>query len=318
MVAVVIPPHSPFELGCVAEVFGIEHPGVPDHYRFDVCAETPGVLPTKVGYGMLIERGLDLLDTADSVFVTGWPDRAAHPSSRLAEALVAAHTRGARIVGICSGAFALAAVGLLDGRAATTHWRMADELTARYPSVLVQPHALYVDHGDVATSAGTGAAIDLALALVRRDFGAAHAADIARHMVLPPHREGGQHQYHQVAPHRDTPEQGTLARILDWAGQNLHRPISIDELAAQGAVSPRTLARLFDRHLGTTPGKWLLRRRIEQARVLLERTDTPVAAIATATGFGDPSNFRRRFTDEVGTTPTNYRHTFTQPACEQF
>lgn len=313
VVAVVTPPQSTFELGCVAEVFGIEHPGVPARYSFDVCAETPGALPTKAGYRMLVEHGLDVLGTADSVFVTGWPDRAARPSPEFTQALIKAHVRGARIVGICSGTFALAAIGLLDGRDATTHWRMVEELAVRYPAVTVRPHALYVNHDDVATSAGTGAAIDLALELVRRDFGAAYAADVARHMVLPPHRDGGQRQYSWAPPHRDAPEQETLTRILDWAGENLHRPISVEDLAAQGAISPRTLARLFDRHIGTAPGKWLLRRRIEQARALLERTDATVAAIGAATGFPDPSNFRRRFADEVGTTPSDYRRTFAQP-----
>ncbi|WAL66386.1 helix-turn-helix domain-containing protein [Amycolatopsis cynarae] len=313
VVAVVTPPQSTFELACVAEVFGIEHPGVPTRYSFDVCAETPGALPTKAGYRMLIEHGLDVLGTADSVFVTGWPDRLAQPSPELARALTDAHARGARIVGICSGTFALAAIGLLDGREATTHWRMAEELQARYPRVAVRPHALYVDHGDVATSAGTGAAVDLALELVRRDFGAAYAADIARHMVLPPHRDGGQRQYSWTPPDRNAPEQETLAAILAWAEENLHRPIVNDDLATRGAVSSRTLARLFDRHLGTTPGKWLLRRRIEQARALLERTDAPVAAIGAATGFPDSSNFRRRFSEEVGTTPGSYRRTFGHP-----
>ncbi|WP_218025995.1 GlxA family transcriptional regulator [Nocardia miyunensis] len=311
--AVVTPPQSTFELACVAEVFGIEHPGVPTRYAFDVCAETPGALPTKAGYRMLVDHGLDALRTADSIFVTGWPDRDERPSAGLTRAVCEAHRRGARIVGICSGTFALAAIGLLDGREATTHWRMAEELRERYPRVRVRPHALYVNHGDVATSAGTGAAIDLALELVRRDFGAAYAADIARHMVLPPHREGGQRQYTRTPPRRRTPQPDMLAPALSWIEDNLHRPIAVDELAARCAVSPRTLARLFDRHLGTTPGKWLMHRRIHHACALLERTDATVAAVGAATGFPDPSNFRRRFAHEVGTTPSDYRRTFAQP-----
>ncbi|GAA1942582.1 GlxA family transcriptional regulator [Amycolatopsis minnesotensis] len=304
--AVVVPPQSTFELGCVAEVFGIEHPGVETRYAFEVCGEARGAVPTKAGYEMVIPRGLDALEEADSIFVTGWPDRGAPPSPELRTALTAAHARGARVAGICSGAFALAATGLLDGRAATTHWRMADELARRYPDVLVRPQALYVDHGDVATSAGTGAAIDLALELVRRDFGAAYAADIARQMVLPPHREGGQRQYARVTPARPAP----LSAVIEWAEANLHRPVSVDDLAATGAVSTRTLTRLFERELGTTPGKWLLRRRLREACALLERTDATIEGVAAAAGFGDVSNFRRRFADEYGTPPSTYRRTF--------
>lgn len=312
-VAVVTSPQSTFELGCVAEVFGIEHPGVESRYSFDVCTEVPGMLPTKAGYRMVVEHGLDLVAVADSVFVTGWPDRAERPSPKLTKALTDAHARGARIVGICSGAFALAAIGLLDGRTATTHWRMAEELASRYPKVAVRPRALYVNHGDVATSAGTGAAIDLALELVRRDCGAAYAADIARHMVLPPHRAGGQRQYSRVPPRPEKTELRRLSPILDWAEENFHRPITVDELAACGAVSPRTLARLFDRHLGTTPGRWLLHRRIQEACALLERTDATVEVVAVAAGFPDASNFRRRFAAELGTTPSSYRRAFAVP-----
>lgn len=311
--ALVTPPQSTFELGCVAEVFGIDHPGVETRYSFRVCAEEPGAVATKAGYRMFVEHGLGLLAQADSVFLTGWPDRKARLSPRLARALTEAHERGARIVGVCSGAFLLAAVGLLDGRTATTHWRMADELARCYPDVTVQPDALYVDHGDVATSAGTGAAIDLALELVRRDFGAAYANDIARHMVLPPHRDGGQRQYSRVPPTRDGGDQRALSPVLEWAEANLHRPISIDELAERAAVSPRTLARLFDRRLGTTPGRWLLRRRVQEACALLERTDATIESVASATGFPDTSNFRRRFADEMGTTPSAYRRTFSVP-----
>jgi AraC family transcriptional activator FtrA len=310
VVAVVVPPQSTFELACVAEVFGIEHPGVEPRYSFDVCTETPGLVPTKAGYRIMIEHGLELVGAADSVFVTGWPDRSARPSRELSGALIAAHAEGTRIVGICSGAFVLAAIGLLDGRTATTHWRMCDELATEFPQVQVQPAALYVDHGDVATSAGTGAAIDCALELVRRDFGVGHAADIARHMVLPPHRTGGQRQYARVPVRTTTTDDQALATTLDWAEANLHRAITRDDLATHAAVSTRSLARLFDQHLGTTPGRWLIRRRIDQARALLERTDATIDSVARAVGFRDTSNFRRRFADEIGTTPGNYRRTF--------
>lgn len=308
-----VPPQSPFELASVAQVFGVAHPGVPARYAFAVCAETPGAVPALGGCPLSVEHGLDLLDGADTVIVAGWPDHAARPSDGLVAALRGAHARGARVVGLCSGAFALAATGLLDGRSATTHWRMADELADRYPDVTVCPDEFYIDHGDVATSAGPGAAVDLALALVRRDHGAAYAAEIARHMVVPPHRDGGQRQYSRLAPRPGRAAEETLAAVVAWAEANLHRPIGVAELAAHGAVSPRTLARLFERELGVAPGRWLLRRRIETARTLLERTDATVEAVAAACGFVDLSNFRRRFAAETGTTPGRYRRVFSTP-----
>ncbi|MCP2335629.1 GlxA family transcriptional regulator [Actinomadura rupiterrae] len=310
VVALAVPPQSPFEMASVAQVFGVEHPDAPARYAFTVCAETPGPVEVMAGCPLFVEHGLEAMDEADTVIVTGWPDHAARPSGGLVEGLRAAHARGARVVGLCSGAFALAGAGLLDGRAATTHWRMADELAALYPKVDVRQDELYVDHGDVATSAGTGAAVDLALALVRRDFGAAHAAEIARHMVLPPHRDGGQRQYSRLAPEPEHPAEETLAKIVEWAEANLHRPITVADMAAQGAVSARTLARLFERGFGVAPGRWLLRRRIETARTMLERTDATVDAVASACGFADPSNFRRRFAAETGTTPGRYRRVF--------
>lgn len=209
-------------------------------------------------------------------------------------------------------AFALAATGLLDGRTATTHWRMADELARRYPKVEVRPHALYADHGDVATSAGTGAAVDLALELVRRDFGAAYAAEVARHMVLPPHRNGGQRQYARVSPRRDVPEEERLSSILEWAEAHLHEPISVGRLASRGGLAAHAGAavRAAPRHdtgeMASPPA--------HPGGVLTAR------AHGHARGRGgsrrripDPSNFRRRFADELGTTPSAYRRTFTVP-----
>ncbi|MEV4252088.1 helix-turn-helix domain-containing protein [Spirillospora sp. NPDC049652] len=313
VVALAVPPQSPFELASIAQVFGVAHPDVPARYSFTVCAETPGPVPTIAGCPLFVEDGLDAMDAADTVVIAGWPDHAARPSGGLVAALRRAHARGARIAGLCSGAFALAATGLLDGRSATTHWRMADELADLYPKVAVRPDELYIDHGDVATSAGTGAAVDLALALVRRDLGAAHAAEIARHMVLPPHRDGGQRQYSRLTPRPGRAAEETLASVIAWAEANLHRPIGVEDLAAHGAVSPRTLARLFERGLGVAPGRWLLRRRIEAARTLLERTDATVEDVAAACGFPDLSNFRRRFAAETGTTPGRYRRMFSTP-----
>lgn len=305
VVALVRPVQSTFELGIAAEVFGTPRAGVPQHYAFDVCAETPGPVPTSAGYAMAVPRGLDALATADTVLIPGWAPVEAPLPDAVRRALLRAHARGARLVTICSGVFALARTGLLDGRSATTHWARAEQLRREFPQVRVEPDALYVDHGDVATSAGAGAGIDLCLHLVRTDHGAAHAALVARHMVMPPHRDGGQAQYAPPSPPADA-----LDGLLEWAGARLGTPLSVAELAARLNVSPRTLARRFAEQLGTSPGAWLLARRVAEARTLLEETDLPVEAIAVRVGLASPVNLRRRFRALVGTTPGAYRRAF--------
>ncbi|MHA6629420.1 GlxA family transcriptional regulator [Pseudonocardia sichuanensis] len=311
VVALLTPPQSPFELACAAEVFGTVPQGLPAHYDFRVCAEHPGPLPTTVGYAILVDAGLEALQEADTVVVPGRqpPDAAVPPS--VVEALRAAHERGARVVAICTGAFVLARAGLLDGRRATTHWRHTARLAAAFPEVQVDPDVLYVDDGDVATSAGTGAGIDLCLHLARSDHGAAYAAEIARNMVLPPHREGSQLQY--VA--RPTPARAdeSLAPLLEWATSRLDTRLTVDRLARRAGLSSRTLARQFTEQLGTSPGQWLLGRRLDAARALLEETDLPVDAIATRVGLASAVNLRRRFRAHLGTTPGAYRRTFGEP-----
>ncbi|MGP3990160.1 GlxA family transcriptional regulator [Streptomyces sp. 3N207] len=308
VVALVRPVQSTFELGCAVEVFGTQRAGVPHHYEFEVCTETPGQVPTSGGYAMYVSQGLSALESADTVIIPGWLPVEVPLSDRVRRALLTAHTRGARLVTICSGVFALARTGLLDGRSATTHWARAEQLRREFPQVRVESDRLYVDHGDVATSGGAGAGIDLCLHLVRQDHGAAHAALIARHMVLPPHREGGQVQYAPTQPPGDA-----LDGLLEWAGERLGTPLSVDDLAAHLGVSPRTLARRFADRLGTSPGAWLLSRRVAAARTLLEETDLPVEAIATRVGLTSAVNLRRRFRDQVGTTPGAYRRAFRVP-----
>jgi AraC family transcriptional activator FtrA len=305
VVALVRPVQSTFELGCAAEVFGTSRAGIPQYYEFEVCTEKPGTVPTTAGYAMSVARGLSALDSADTVLVPGWKPVEAPLSARVRRALLRAHGRGARIVTICTGVFALARTGLLDGRSATTHWAVADRLREEFPQVEVELDVLYVDHGDVATSAGAGAGIDLCLHLVRRDHGAAHAALVARHMVLPPHRDGGQAQY---VPSPRSPD--ALDGLLEWADTRLGTPLSVGDLAAHLNVSPRTLARRFADQLGTSPGAWLLSRRVTQARTLLEETNLPVEAIATRVGLASAVNLRRRFFAKVGTTPGAYRRAF--------
>ncbi|WP_280258911.1 GlxA family transcriptional regulator [Nocardia wallacei] len=310
VVALVNPPQSPFELGCAAEVFGTVRPGLPAHYDFRICAERPGPVQTTAGYAMLVDADLSALRDADTVVLPGWQPPATPASSTVVEALRTAHRRGARIVAICTGAFVLAQTGLLDGRSATTHWRHADRLASDFPEVELASDVLYVDHGDVATSAGTGAGIDLCLHLVRSDHGAAHAAQIARHMVLPPHREGSQLQYAtQPAPAR---ADESLAPLLDWATSRLDAPLTVDRLARHAGLSTRTLARRFTDQLGTSPGQWLLGRRLDAARALLEQTDLPVEAVAARVGLASAVNLRRHFREHLGTTPGAYRRTFSE------
>ncbi|WP_063049793.1 GlxA family transcriptional regulator [Nocardia arthritidis] len=308
VVALVRPLQSTFELGCAAEVFGTERAGVPQYYEFEVCAERPGPVATTSGYALSVSRGLSALASADTVLIPGWAPVDAPLPDRVRRALLRAHARGARLVTICSGVFALARTGLLDGRSATTHWARAAQLAREFPEVRVEPDVLYVDHGDVATSAGAGAGIDLCLHLVRQDHGAAHAALIARHMVMPPHREGGQLQYAPPPPPADA-----LDGLLEWAGARLGTPLSVSDLAAQLSVSPRTLARRFADQLGTSPGAWLLSRRVAEARLLLEETELPVEAIAARVGLTSAVNLRRRFRAQVGTTPGAYRRAFRSP-----
>jgi AraC family transcriptional activator FtrA len=298
VVALVQPVQSTFELGCAVEVFGTERPGVPQHYSFDVCTASPGLVPTTAGYAIAVSRDLSALSAADTVIIPGWAPVSSPLPRPIHDALIRAHRRGARLVTICSGVFALARTGLLDGRAATTHPGRAEQLRREFPRVSVTPDRLYVDHGDVATSAGAGAGLDLCLHLVGKDHGAAHAALLARHMVMPPHRDAG-------------PARGeSLDGLLDWVASRLGYAVTVADLAAYAGVSPRTLARRFADELGTSPGAWLLSRRVTAARVLLEQTDLPVEAVAARVGLSSAVNLRRRFRDRVGTTPSAYRRAF--------
>ncbi|MBY8859412.1 DJ-1/PfpI family protein [Nocardia sp. CA2R105] len=308
VVALLNPPQSPFELACAAEVFGTIRPDIPVHYDFRICAEHPGPLRTTVGHAMLVDAGLAALREADTVVVPGWQPAGALVSPAVIDALRAAHQRGTRIAAICTGAFVLAQAGLLDGRRATTHWRHTALLATTFPEVRVDRDVLYVDHGDVATSAGTGAGIDLCLHLVRCDHGAAYAAQIARNMVLPPHRDGNQLQYAtQPAPAR---ADESLSPLLAWATSQLDTPLTIGRLAGRAGLSNRTLARRFTEQLGTSPGRWLLGQRLDAARMLLETTDLPVEAIATRVGLASAVNLRRHFRAHLATTPGAYRRTF--------
>ncbi|GAA5164254.1 helix-turn-helix domain-containing protein [Pseudonocardia eucalypti] len=308
VVALVRPPQATFELGCAAEVFGNPRRGLPRRYEFTVCTEEPGPVATTAGYDMLVTHGLTALERADTVIVPGWLPTERPPSAEVVAGLRAAHARGARLASICSGVYALAPTGLLDGRRATTHWAGAEALAGRFPQIQVDPGVLYVDHGDVATSAGCGAGIDLCLHLLRTDQGARYAAQVARSMVMPPHREGGQLQY--AAPPAPGQLDGSLAPLLDWATERLGERLAMRDLAAHAGLSPRTLARRFTDQLGVSPGQWLLAQRLASARELLETTDLGVDAVARRVGLSSATNLRRRLVRAVGTTPGAYRQAF--------
>ncbi|MDX6362131.1 MAG: hypothetical protein QOC85_1134 [Streptomyces sp.] len=309
VVALLNEPQSPFELACAAEVFGGVRPDLPTHYDFRICAQRPGPLRTTVGHALVAEAGLAALEDADTVVIPGWQPPGADVPAPVLDALRAAHRRGARIVSICTGAFVLARAGLLDGRRATTHWRRTEQFAAAFPAVEVDPDVLFVDHGDVATSAGTGAGVDLCLHLVRRDHGASYAAAVARSMVLPPRREGSQLQY-VAPPATPAPPDVSLGPVLEWALGRLDGALTVDRLAERAGVSARTLARRFAEQLGVSPGQWLLARRLDAARQLLEETGLPVETVALRVGLSSAVNLRRHFRAALGTTPGAYRRVF--------
>jgi AraC family transcriptional activator FtrA len=300
---------APFELGVVVEVFGLARPelDVPWWYRLDVCAVTPGPQPAVGGISIDVQHGLEILAEADTVIVPGWPVDAEVPYE-LQRQLRAAHDRGARIVSICSGAFVLAATGLLDGRRAATHWRYADRLAERYPRVVVDKDVLYVDDGEVLTSAGSAAGIDLCLHLVRTDHGAAIANHVARRLVMPPHRAGGQSQYIE-APVAGQDDSRIHDVIAGMAG-DLARPVSVADLAARAHLSERQFTRRFRDVTGESPHEWLIGQRIASSLALLEAGDDPVEQVAVAVGFQTVVTFRHHFRSRLQTSPSAYRKAF--------
>ncbi|MFD9724588.1 helix-turn-helix domain-containing protein [Streptomyces sp. NPDC059072] len=295
-----------FELSLACEVFGSDLTHLVDPwYDFALCG--PG--PVRVGrFTMEPDSGLDALASADLVIVPGWADIDAAPPADLVDAVRAAHEAGARVASLCTGAFVLAAAGLLDGLRATTHWAHTRALADRHPRVEVDPDVLYVDNGSVLTSAGKAAAMDLCLHLVRLDHGSAVANTIARRLVVPPHRAGGQAQFVSApVPARDD---HPLAPLFPWAIERLDRALSVEDLARRANMSSRHLSRHFRAVTGTTPLQWLLTQRIRRAQELLETTGDGIDAIAEATGMGTAASLRRHFNRTVGVPPDTYRRTF--------
>ncbi|MFG3552818.1 transcriptional regulator FtrA [Micromonospora sp. NPDC047557] len=304
------PGMSVFETGIVTEVFGLPRPEFDvDWYDLVICAEKPGPVPVVGGVSLHTPYGLAELAAARTVIVPGVPDVTADPSPALVAALRRAHTRGARIMSICSGAFALAGAGLLDGRRATTHWRYAELLARRYPRVEVDPDVLYLDDGDLLTSAGSAAGLDLSVHVVRRDHGAAIANAVARRLVIPPHRDGGQAQFVE-APVTADPGDDRIAASIDWALAHLAEPLSIARLAGRAHMSPRTYLRHFTRATGTSPIRWLIDQRVRASLALLEETEAPIEQIAGTVGFDTPVTYRHHFGRIMLTSPSAYRRAF--------
>jgi transcriptional regulator GlxA family with amidase domain len=295
-----------FELSLAHEVFAAAPAGVTvPWYDFTVC----GPAAVRIGrFRLEPDAGLDRLRRADTVIVPGWADIDEEPPAQLVDAVREAHEAGARVASLCTGAFVLAAAGLLDGRRATTHWAHTEALAARHPRVDVDPDVLYVDNGSVLTSAGKAAALDLCLHLVRLDLGSSVANAVARRLVVPPHRAGGQAQF-VTTP---VPEQDDhpLAALFPWVIERLDQPLTVEDLARRAGMSSRHLGRHFRAVTGTTPLQWLLTQRIRHAQELLEKTDDGIDTIAAATGMGTATTLRRHFNRTVGVPPDAYRRTF--------
>jgi transcriptional regulator GlxA family with amidase domain len=303
VVALVVGEVVAFDLAIPAQVFGRER----SLYSWAVCAPAPGPVPAETGFEVLVPHGLEALETADTVIVPGIGDRAWPLPPEPLDALRAAARGGARVASICTGAFVLAAAGLLDGRRAATHWGYAELLASEFPAVNVDPDVLYVDDGDVLTSAGVAAGIDLCLHMVRSDYGAAAANAVARRIVVAAHRDGGQAQFVE----RPLPESGGgLGTTRAWMEEQLDRQLTVRDMARHAACSPRSFARRFRAETGTTPLQWLIGRRVAEAQRLLEGTELPIEHVAARAGFGTAAALRQHFGRTLATSPSAYRRAF--------
>jgi transcriptional regulator GlxA family with amidase domain len=300
-----LPGVLPLELGIAAQIFSMD-----PNYELTVAFTRQAAPVARSAFSVTGPAGLDAVETAGTVIVPGYEDLDAEVPGTVLTALRTAHGRGARIVSVCSGAFALAAAGLLDGRPATTHWQVSDRLRRQYPSIDVQPNRLFIDDGDILTSAGVTAGIDLCLHLIRIDHGAAASNARARALVAPPRRTGGQAQY--VDQLRSQPSSDELATLREWMLDHMAQAVTVDDLAARAHMSRRTLVRHFRNDTGTSPMAWLTDARIDNARELLETTTEPIERIGRLTGLGNPASVRAVFHRRVGTSPQEYRTLFRQ------
>lgn len=301
---------NPFELGCATEVFGLRRPELRRErlYDFRLCSPEPRTLMRDGFFTLAGVAGLEAADTADTLIVPNRPDVAVPRRPAVLDAVRRAYARGARLVGFCSGAFTLAEAGVLDGRRATAHWQWADSFRARFPAVRLEEDVLFVDDGDILTAAGSAAALDLGLHLVRKDHGAEVANAVSRRLVFAAHRDGGQRQFIE-RPVPDAPDE-SLAPVLAWAQERLDEPLAVPDLAARAAVSPATLHRRFRAQLGTTPLAWLTRERVALACRLIERGESRFEVVARHCGLGTAANLRALLRRETGLSPSAYRHCF--------
>jgi len=298
-----------FEFGIAVEIFGLARPEFDfPWYSHQIAAVDQGPMRAMGGIQVLADGGLELLQEARTIIIPGWRDRQAAVPEELLTALRQAHARGARLLSICSGVFVLAATGLLDGRGATTHWRYTTELAERFPNILVDPDVLYVDSGQLITSAGSAAGIDACLHLVARDFGTQVANSVARRLVMSPQRTGGQAQFIPT-PVSATPR-SDLSRVMQWARERLHEPLEVRDLASEAAMSERTFLRRFTEASGLSPKTWLQHERLGRARELLESTDQHTEQIAQHCGYRSVESFRVAFRNVVGVPPSVYRERF--------
>jgi AraC family transcriptional regulator, transcriptional activator FtrA len=304
---------APFELGIVIEVFGLPRDDlvVPWWYEVAVCAERIRPLAAVGGFTIVPAHGLSEVAHADTVIVPAWPRSLEPVPPKVVAALRAAHTAGARLVSICSGAFVLAATGLLDGRRAATHWRYASALRGLYPAVRVDEKVLYVDDGDILTSAGSAAGLDPCLHIVRCDHGAEVANHLARRLVIAPHRAGDQAQFIE-RPVVDAHDQ-RLRQAMDWALSHIAEPITLTEFAHRAFMSPRTLTRRFGEAVREPPIAWLMRQRVDASLPLLENSDLGIEQIARAVGFSTAAGYRKYFRRHLSRSPTGYRQTYRAP-----
>ncbi|MFI0964241.1 GlxA family transcriptional regulator [Streptomyces sp. NPDC021080] len=308
---------NPFEVGVATELFGLPRPelGRPEPlYELTLCTPTPGVRMNHGFFTLGGVPGLDAVDDADTLVVPGRPDNVVPRRPAVLDAVRRGHARGARVVSFCTGSFALAEAGLLDGRRATTHWRWTDVFRELHPRVLLDPDVLFVDEGDVLTAAGSAAALDLGLHLVRHDHGAEIANAVSRRLVFAAHRDGGQRQFVQ-RPLPDVRDE-SLAPLLAWAQERLGEPLTVGDLAAHAAVSPATLHRRFRAQLGTTPLTWLTAERVALACRLIERGEVRFDVVAGLSGLGTAANLRERVRRATGLSPSAYRRRFGPPAGE--
>ena len=300
---------APFEFGAVCEAFAIDRrdDGVP-YLDFAVCAPTAGMVRTNLGFKVEAPNGLERLEEADLIAIPAFGGPSGTLPVDVKDALLRAHARGARFLTACSGAFALGEAGLLDGIECTTHWKYATELQRRFPESRVVPEVLYVDTGQIVTSAGTASVLDAALHIWRQEYGAAVASAVARRMVVPPQRDGGQAQF--ISHPVPEPDAETLGPLLAWISSHLHEELDVDSLARQVLMSPRTFARRFRAETGATPYAWITAQRVRRAEELLERTERSVEWIAGEVGFGNAAALRHHFTRVRGLSPQAYRRRF--------